>query len=592
MDAKRLFQNLPPYNTQTLWDKVKRLFTKQQRRWEHEQMLLGFVASHSGRTLRMIRPWHVNWEVLRRLSHTQPLVFSIVGVAVRELSGMQWDIIVKRSRLGIERKANELREFLSRPVPSAEGLTFAEWLKKILRDLFIYDGVAIEVVRDEKGKVIALKPIPAWQIEMYSVPETDDLDPEFPYIRVLRGQIVAKYKPSELIYFKENTRTDSPYGISPLEAAITIVSIIMWADAFQLKNLTVTEVPEGILDLGNVPHDEVERFRQWWLTNVVGKPEKVVIVGGSPSGVKWMPFRSDNRAMQFRQLYDWYARILCMCFGVRPQDVGLIEGLNRAVAQELAIGGKRVSLYPRAVLLKEVIDHDILEELFDVDLADMEFKWLDLEKRDFEQSARIVRALGTTYMTINEARQMLGLDRAVGGLTDALFWQAGAMAFVIGKVPSADENIEAWRETEVNNVGVWVGNQPVGGFDLTRKYPPLEKIVTAVRARVNSLPTHWERSAAWEKVATHQLNKRIPVSKVILTVDGKEPETGDDYEKALEALSVAESVNENMWNEIEQAIAETDARQALINIEPEQVTVTVSGRHLQKVLTFSLKTVN
>lgn len=596
MNIQNLFQQLPPYN-ESLFDKVKRFlgFAK-QRRWEQDTLVAGFVASHSGRSLRMVRPWHVNWEVLRRISQVQPVVFSIIGVAVRELSGMQWDIVVKRGRAGVMKKAAEIKEFLSRPVPSAEGLTFAEWLKKILRDLFTYDAVAIEVVRDEKNRVVALKPIPAWQIEMYAVPETDDLDPEFPYIRVLRGQVIAKYKPSELIYFKENTRTDSPYGISPLEAAITIVSIIMWADAFQLRNLTVTEVPEGILDLGNVPHDEVERFRQWWLTNVVGKPEKVVIVGGSPTGVKWTPFRQDNRAMQFRQLYDWYVRILCMCFGVRPQDVGLIEGLNRAVAQELAIGGKRVSLYPRAVLLREVINHDILEELFDIDLADMEFKWLDLERRDLEQSARIIRTLGTTYMTINEAREMLGLDRAVGGLADALFWQAGAMAFVIGKVPKEGEDINELIETEVNTVGVWTGappptpteGSPLAGLFMTQKYPPLEKIITAVRTRVKKLPTYWERGAAWEKVAVHQINKRIPVSSVTVTLNGKEPTTGNDYETILEKLSLAETRNPTIWSDVEQAIAETDARRATVNVENDKVTIILAGRHVEKELVFDL----
>jgi hypothetical protein len=441
-----------------------------------------------------------------------------------------------------------------------------------------------------------------------------------------------------LIYFKENPRTDSPYGISPLEAAITIVSIIMWADIFQLKNFTVTEVPEGILDLGNVPHDVVERFRQWWMTEVVGRPEKVVIVGGSTAGVKWIPFRSDNRAMQFRQLYDWYARILCMCFGVRPQDVGLIEGLNRAVAQELAIGGKRVSLYPRALLLKEIIDHDILEELFDVDLNDMEFKWLDLERRDFEQSSRIIRTLGTMYMTINEAREMLGMDRAVGGLADALFWQAGAMAFVVAKVPKEGEVLEDWLGTEPEAPGMWqgpmpemgggesgVGGSPFGGLfalplggkeegrekaeeaegateeteekqlrvwekAVSQRFAPLRKVVTLMQMAVSRLPTEAERTAAWAKVLQKHLSLRIPVYKLEILKGGQPLNTLEDYIAVMDALATAEEVDGlgRLWAKIWKGIAEVDARACLIDVSGDSVTFTLKGRRLEKHIKVAL----
>ena len=637
----QLFGNLPPYPLpqqpqRSLWGKIKDFIWGKQRRWEQD-LQTAFLLAHSGRTLRTMRPWHVNWEVLRRIATTQPIVFSIVSTAVRELSGMRWDIVVKKHRPGVQKKAQQVYEFLSRPVPGVEGLTFSEWLKKILRDLFIYDAVAIEVIRDpHTNQLLALKPVPAWQIECNAVPDTDDLDPEMPYIRVNRGQIVAKYKPGELIYFMENPRTDSPYGISPLEAAITIVSIIMWADIFQLKNVTVTEVPEGILDLGNVPHDVVERFRQWWLTEVVGRPEKVVIVGGSQSGVKWIPFRQDNRAMQFRQLYDWYVRILCMCFGVRPQDVGLVEGLNRAVAQELAIGGKRVSLYPRAVLLKEIIDHDILEEIFDVDLNDMEFRWLDLERRDLEQTARIIRTLGTMYLTINEAREMLGVDRAVGGLADSLFWQAGAMAFVVAKVAKEGEVLDEWVETEPDAPGMWQGPPQETGLEglpllgllgtptrreekkgegtpeteaeetpvaeeetpealeekglmewtkaIKGRFAPLRKVITLAQMAVNRLPTMVERKVAWSKIMHKHLSLRIPVYKLEVFIKDGEPETIEDYVAVMEAVADAEEKEglERLWGKVWKTIAEVDARQCIIKVEPTKVTFVLKGKRLEK----------
>ncbi len=623
VNISKLFSGLPSYplpqQPQSLFGRIVEWF--KQRRWHMDDYLNAMLLAHSGRTLRAMRPWHVNWEVLKRVAETQPIVFTIVSTAVRELSGMRWAIVVKKSRPGILKKAKAIEEFLQRPVPGGEGLTFAEWLKKILRDLFIYDAAAIEVIKDQTtGELIALKPVPGYQIDIVAAPETDDIDPEYPYMRVIRGQIVARYRPNELIYFKENTRTDSPYGISPLEAAITIVSIIMWADVFQLKNLTVTEVPEGILDLGNVPEHVVERFRMWWLTEVVGRPEKVVIVGGSPSGVRWIPFRSSNRDLQFRQLYDWYARILCMCFGVRPQDIGLVEGLNRAVAQELAVGGKRVSLYPRALLLKEIIDHDILEELFDVDLTDMEFKWLDLERRDFEQAARIIRTLGTMYLTINEAREMLGYSKVVGGLADCLFTQIGAMAFVYAKVPSEKEDMSNWEEAVPNQPGVWQGPPPepteLSGFPMLSgelfaapteepqqtsnnqlpsplaslarqtRFAPLEKVITSVMMRVKQLPTQWERTLAWEKTTNKHLSLRVPVNRLTLLVDGKELTTEADYFNFMNRVAEAEQANPRMWETVWDAIAGTDARRATINAEQDIVTITLTGKRTERVLTF------
>ncbi len=444
--------------TEWLKEKAGRVFLQPQQTPAQAPIF----AAMSGRTLRSPRMWHVNWEVLRRMQFTHA-VHTIVGAAVRELSGLQWTIETTSNRRGVVKKAEEIKAFLRRPVPGVDGLTFPEWLKIILRDLFVYDAAAIEVIRDDNGAPLSLKPVPGWQIEARALPFSSELDPEEPYWRVHMGQVIAKYKPRELIYIKENHRSDSPYGISPLEVAFTIVTIILWMDAFNLKSISLSEVPEGILDLGQVPPQEVERFRLFWLQEVVGNPDKVIITNSGPGGIRWLPFRADNRSMQMRQMYDWYLRLLVACFGLRPQDIGLTEGLNRAIAEEMAYAGKRFGLWPRALLIKEVINHDILEEVFEVDLDDMQFKWLELERRDFEMTARIARTITPVFMTINEARTMLGLPRAVGPLVDALFLEGAGGAFVYGVVPTDDNKdlVDQLKEIQINAVGLYQG-QPLG----------------------------------------------------------------------------------------------------------------------------------
>jgi hypothetical protein len=317
--------------------------------------------------------------------------------------------------------------------------------------------------------------------------------------------------------------------------------------------------------------------------------------------------------------------------------VGLIEGLNRAVAQELAIGGKRVSLYPRALLLKEIIDHDILEELFDVDLNDMEFKWLDLERRDFEQSSRIIRTLGTMYMTVNEAREMLGLDRAVGGLADTLFWQAGAMAFVVAKVPKEGEVLEDWLGTEPEAPGMWQGSMPemgggeeggtggspfgglfalpLGGKEeeggeeaegateeteekqlrlwektVSQRFAPLRKVTTLTQMATSKLATEGERAVAWAKVLQKHLSLRIPVYKLEILKDGEPLSALGDYIEVMDALATAEEVEGfgRLWAKIWKGIADVDARTCIVNVGKDSVTFVLKGRRLEKHLTVTL----
>jgi len=610
MDIQGIFSRLPTYKIeqveeeerQGIFNKVREwLFGKQRKRAEEppKEVASSLLMSFSGRTLRQPRMWHVNWELLRRFQF-QPVVFSIIGSAIRTVGGVSWAIQVNRTTPAVSRKAAELEALFGRPVPGPEGQTFTEWIRLLMRDLLVFDACAIEVIKSQDGEVVALKPVPGWQIEAAAIPDTNDLDPEQPYIRVHRGAVVARYKPNELIYFKENTRTDSPYGISPLEAAITLVSLLVWADAFQLKGLAVTEVPEGILDLGQVPPSEVDRFRQYWLAEVVGRPDKVVITNSGPQGLRWIPFRSDNRALQFRQVYDLYIRLLCACFGVRPSDIGFVEGApSRATAEEWTMAAKRSGIYPRLKLIEDVINYDILEKVIGVELTDLRFKFLDLERRDMVQTASMVRTLVPTIMTINEAREMLGLPKVVGGVADCLYQPAGMASVILAYNPpegTPPAEIDRWKRQVPSAPGMYQGGAPeMGGGGLGglfglfgKSVMPFEKVLTAVEAACTSFEKDEHKLAFIEKAMWKHLSFRLPYREVKVTLFGRQPETYEDYVTLFEKIGEVERVHgySALWEAIFQVAVDIAARSVSLDVTSEGVTVTLAGKVGTQVLTF------
>jgi len=204
----------------------------------------------------------------------------------------------------------------------------------------------------------------------------------------------------QIVWIEENPQTWRAYGYSRIQKVQRLVEILINQDVSNLKYFPANEVPEGALNLVEANQTEIERFREYWSSEIAGKPHKMPILGAK--NIQWIPFRASPRELEFLASQEWYNNLVWMAFGLAPSEVGYVQDVNRSTAQEMAEAVWRKTTLPLLELLRNAINRFILpflEQYWDVD-GEVEFVWdphnpvIDRQRR-LEQENDLRHALTT-----------------------------------------------------------------------------------------------------------------------------------------------------------------------------------------------------
>ncbi|MDI6720370.1 MAG: phage portal protein [Methanomicrobiales archaeon] len=161
---------------------------------------------------------------------------------------------------------------------------------------------------------------------------------------ILRGQLgtlgMYGYRPiapipfsrDQIVWVEENPRTWRTYGFGRIQKIHRLVEIILNQDISNLKYFPSNEIPEGVLNLVEANQPEVDRFREYWQTDIAGNPHKMPILGAK--NLQWIPFRPNLRDLQFLESQRWYHHLVWMTFGLNPNEVGDLADVNRSCYSE------------------------------------------------------------------------------------------------------------------------------------------------------------------------------------------------------------------------------------------------------------------
>ena len=120
---------------------------------------------------------------------------------------------------------------------------------------------------------------------------------------------------------------------------------------------------------------------------------------------------------------EWLARIVCYAFSLPP--TAFTRQVNRATAETAQEAALAEGLAPLMGWVKRLVDHVIQDRMGQPDL---EFAWVDLRPADPAEQAKML----DTYVrngvyTVNEARDLLGLDPVPGGDRPMVYGTQGAV---------------------------------------------------------------------------------------------------------------------------------------------------------------------
>lgn len=440
---------------QTSRSQVYPVYPSEIPRLEPWRMPQQFGAFNRG-TLYSSYGGGVSFDLLRLAARRAPLLTTANQICTHDLLQLSeqsrapkqvgWRIQhVQADRDDVDTDTPEVRarcervaKILRKPHPKLEP-TFRGFLSRVMDDYLTINRVAVEVIRDQRGRVVQFSAVdgatilPTMALLQRYIALQGDLDPSpwaydvagraleaetgeeilgTDYVCVMRGQLVGSFTESQLLVWEDMPITDVRVLFPPSYVEKALETVVSWLYAFHsnrtyFSNGNPTEVMiglKGIDDDGFVAFEEEMRenysgIKGFWRVPLIQLP--------MDGAVEVIRLKENHREMQFQ---EWMATlqslVLAGIYRVSTRRAELQSGGGENNGQlfgqnqvEYVEASKEESFRIHSAFIKQ---H--LTELVQMMDPDLEFAWSGIDLEDEEQISRIEQIEVTTYMTVNEIR--------------------------------------------------------------------------------------------------------------------------------------------------------------------------------------------
>jgi hypothetical protein len=375
---------------------------------------------------------------LRTLSRLHEPTRACVWKRIRQVQSMGWEIVAREpTKVGATLAVKQGKEYFStNGLLGGPGVRFRAFVAELLEDLLTLDAICLYRRPTLGEKQFQVELVDPTTIRLLSsdkgrLPEP----PANAYVQIIQGKEVGRWSREQMYYEMLNPRSDSLYGMSPVEILITVVQGSLRSALWNIAWFTDSNIPAGML---GVPQDwtpqQIKEYMEYFNSLLVGNAGKRQGVVATFVGTEYKPF-VQPKDMQFERFQLWLLKLTCALFDINPAVIGFAGDTYKVAQEEQISAAKLWGLQPLLLFLKELFD-DILAN--DCGRPEVEWKWESLEHEDALKQAQSDTAYGTEYFTINEVRKKRGADPIEGGLCDSLFTLSPQGLVVLG---STEEEI-------------------------------------------------------------------------------------------------------------------------------------------------------
>jgi phage portal protein BeeE len=355
------------------------------------------------------RVGRANVRLFRHWSEHSEWVRTAINIRKAQVSAAEWDIVPFDTDGKEPSKELAARIKLLFDVPNPRADSFRTFIEPIVEDLLVLDAGTIEKVRTLRGMPGQLWAVDGGTIKINALWDGDEAEPR--YFWYPDGFERASFTNDELVYMMENPATYRVVGLSKLETLKLAIDGELAGSAYNQRQV-VTAAPDGMLDLGEgVRPEQVEEFKSYWHTEVEGKGA-MAFIGGSKNA-KFVPFRPNNRDMQFLEWQNYLLRKIAGVFGLAPQDLNLTADVNRATADVQQENTEDRGLRPLLALIQDYLTREIVwDDAFGGPDNNLAFRFTRLNLKETTSKAKInqVALAGVPWKSVNEARKEDGRE--------------------------------------------------------------------------------------------------------------------------------------------------------------------------------------
>lgn len=378
---------------------------------------------------------------LRLMSRSNGILRSVIERRKDQFIRIPWTFQLKDKPERKDKRIDELKEFFRKP----DGKhTFQQWVYMLLDDKFVTDAATVyRGWRRRDGKPYVLEVIDGASIK----PLIDDAGriPDFPspaYQQVVKGLPMVNFSEIELIYAPMRPSPALPiYGLSEVEMIMLEATQAIRRCLYQVEFWNSGTIPDV---WANTPNDwtpkQVAMFQALHDSLYAGNMSQKSRVRFMPGDVQPTPIKGSAGELLKSEYDEWLARIICFTFAVSPQP--FVREVNRSTAETSKEAAEEEGLHPLMVWWKDSFMDRLILEDFGYD--DIEFVWTPKRDTDIAKQAQTLSIyVKAGIMTVNEARDQLGLPEVPEGDTLIVETSTGGIPLTQATEPSAPGGAQA-----------------------------------------------------------------------------------------------------------------------------------------------------
>jgi HK97 family phage portal protein len=353
---------------------------------------------------------YVNFDTLRNFSVHYPIARACIDYLKSKIQKLNWAIVSKEEETKINQNnpnVKVLEYFFQHP--SGERSNYREFIDAIIEDYCVIGAVALEKIFTRGSQFTGeLKLVDSATIRCFINEDGRLPEPPDPaYAQVVGGMINAQLTQDEMIYKVKNKRTNTIYGLSPIESIIVQAKAALQGSLYSLNWFTEGNMPEGFLKMPKeYGMDQIKDFERYFNSMLSGNLQNVRKIKPIPEGSEYIPIKKPQD-VGYEQFELWILQLSCSVFGVPPQDIGFTYQVNKSSADVQANLGQERGLRPLAQFIEGMFN-EIIERDFGIN--DLEFKYVDINPVDAKLEAEVEKIrIESGVLSVDEVRTKEGL---------------------------------------------------------------------------------------------------------------------------------------------------------------------------------------
>lgn len=301
------------------------------------------------------------------------------------------------------------------------------FVKKMVRDTYIYDQVNFEKVFDKNGKLVRFITKDPSTIFFATdregqIPKTGDR-----YVQVIDRQVVAKFEAREMAFAVRNPRSDlyaAGYGYPELEIALKHFTAHENTETFNDRFFSHGGTTRGILLIKSSERQSqhaLDIFKREWKSSLSGINGSWQIPVVSAEDVKFVNMTPTARDMEFEKWLNYLINVITSLYQIDPAEINFPNNggatgskggsLNEGNSAEKTQSSQNKGLLPLLRFIENVINKHIVEEFDDKYV----FQFLGGDSTEELRKIQRLAEQGKIAMTVNEIRSALGLKGDILG---------------------------------------------------------------------------------------------------------------------------------------------------------------------------------